>query len=102
MHGMIAKSKAKPWTGKGQSVPRRQRAAKALAAPGVVRLPPQLDERLTALAEKTGRSRDYYARKAIKEYIEDTEDYLLAVQADRASRRTYSLEEVKKRLGLDD
>jgi RHH-type rel operon transcriptional repressor/antitoxin RelB len=43
-----------------------------------LRLPPEIEERLDALAKKTGRSKSYYAREAILRQIEDIEDYYLA------------------------
>ena len=43
-----------------------------------VRLPPEIEQRLDALAKKTGRSKSYYAREAILRQIEDIEDYYLA------------------------
>jgi RHH-type transcriptional regulator, rel operon repressor / antitoxin RelB len=43
-----------------------------------VRLPPELERRLDALAKKTGRSKSYYVREAIVRQIEDIEDYYLA------------------------
>ena len=43
-----------------------------------LRLPPEIEERLDALAKKTGRSKSYYAREAILRHIEDIEDYYLA------------------------
>ena len=39
---------------------------------------PEIEERLDALAKKTGRSKSYYAREAILRHIEDIEDYYLA------------------------
>jgi RHH-type transcriptional regulator, rel operon repressor / antitoxin RelB len=39
-----------------------------------LRLPPEIEKRLDELAQKTGRTKSYYARKAIIEMIEDLED----------------------------
>jgi RHH-type rel operon transcriptional repressor/antitoxin RelB len=44
-----------------------------------VRLPENLEARLVYLAEKTGRSKSYYVTKAIQNFLEEQEDYLLAV-----------------------
>jgi RHH-type transcriptional regulator, rel operon repressor / antitoxin RelB len=68
----------------------------------VVRISRALDERLDALAVKTGRRKSYYASKAIEQYLEDYEDYQDAKEALRKSKRSYSLAEVAKKLGLDD
>ena len=43
-----------------------------------LRLPPEIEQRLDALAKKTGRSKSYYAREAILRQLEDIEDYYLA------------------------
>jgi len=43
-----------------------------------IRLPGDLEARLTALADATGRTKSFYARKAIMEQIEDMEDTYLA------------------------
>jgi RHH-type rel operon transcriptional repressor/antitoxin RelB len=70
-----------------------------------VRLPEDLENRLTALAEKTGRSKTFYVREAIAEHLEDLEDLYLAEQQMtqiRAGRlKTIPLEEVMKRYGLE-
>jgi RHH-type rel operon transcriptional repressor/antitoxin RelB len=43
-----------------------------------LRLPADIEQRLDALAKKTGRSKSYYAREAILRQLEDIEDYYLA------------------------
>ncbi len=45
-----------------------------------LRLPPEIEKRLGALAKKTGRTKSFYAREAILRQIEDIEDYYLARQ----------------------
>jgi RHH-type rel operon transcriptional repressor/antitoxin RelB len=69
----------------------------------VVRISKVLDERLDLLAKKTGRRKSYYASKAIAEYLEDREDYLLGLAAYEESKgkRTYTLDEVFTELGLE-
>ena len=71
-----------------------------------VRLPRDIDERLTALAEQTGRSKTYYVTEAIIEHLEDLEDYYLAEQRMidiRAGReQTIPLEDVMREYGLAD
>ena len=75
---------------------------KANSASAVVRIPARLDARLSALSERTGRPKAYYARKALERYLDDTEDYLLAVSALEEPGRNLSLEEVVRDLGLED
>lgn len=67
-----------------------------------IRLDKDTESRLETLCKETGRTKSYYARKAIKEFIEDREDYLRAVAALEEGGKIYSLEEVRKELGLDD
>lgn len=43
-----------------------------------LRLPPEIEARLDALARKTGRTKSFYAREAILRQIEDIEDDYLA------------------------
>jgi RHH-type rel operon transcriptional repressor/antitoxin RelB len=69
-----------------------------------VRLPKELAAELDELARETGRSKSYYARQAIIEFLEDRADYLHAVAVLERERGqpNLSLEQVKKELGLDD
>ncbi len=43
-----------------------------------LRLPRDIEQRLEALAKKTGRSKSYSAREAILHQLEDIEDFYLA------------------------
>ena len=53
-----------------------------------LRLPPDIEKRLAALAKKTGRSKSFYAREAILEHLDDLEDGYLALKAlDEGGRR---------------
>jgi RHH-type rel operon transcriptional repressor/antitoxin RelB len=65
-----------------------------------IRLDKKTEDRLVQLARKTGRTKTFYAREAILTHLEDMEDAFLAVQRIRANERTYSLDEVKRELGL--
>jgi RHH-type rel operon transcriptional repressor/antitoxin RelB len=71
-----------------------------------IRLPAEIESRLERLASATGRTKTYYAREAILEYIGDLEDIYLAEQrlADLRAGRTTSipLEDVMKSYGLAD
>lgn len=69
-----------------------------------IRLDPDLEKRLADLAKKTGRTKTFYARAAIEEYIDDLEDYFLAERGmrDYDPKQNISLEQVKRELGLDD
>ena len=69
-----------------------------------VRLPQELAAELEQLARETGRSKSYYARRALIEFLEDRADYLRAVAVLERERGqpNLSLEEVRRDLGLDD
>ena len=67
-----------------------------------VRLPKELADELDELARETGRSKSYYARQAIIEFLEDRADYLHAVAVLEKDGPRLTLEEAKRELGLDD
>jgi RHH-type rel operon transcriptional repressor/antitoxin RelB len=74
-------------------------ASKSSAMLGV-RLEPDLEARLERLARKTGRSKSYYAKEAIRQFLEDREDYLLGIAVLERNEPTISLKELERRLGL--
>lgn len=61
---------------------------------------------LEALAKATGRTKSSYLREAILEHLEDMEDaYLGAAVLERAragKEKVFTMEQVRKDLGLDD
>ena len=63
-----------------------------------IRLPSSVEKRLQKLAERSGRTKTYYAREAILRHLEDLEDAYEAeriLHRVRAGReRTYTLDEV--------
>ena len=65
-----------------------------------IRLPEDIEKRLANLAEKTGRTKTWYARQALLEYLDDFEDYYLA--DSRVDESRMSLEEVQRSLGLEN
>ena len=70
-----------------------------------LRLPEDIEARLDALARKTGRTKSYYAREAIVEYIDDLEDLYLAQKRyaliEKGKSKTLTLDEVEANLGVD-
>jgi len=68
-----------------------------------IRLPQDIEARLDNLAKRTGRSKSFYAREAIVEYLGDLEDRYLAEQVAQRLRtgeeQTATLNEVEARLG---
>jgi RHH-type rel operon transcriptional repressor/antitoxin RelB len=69
-----------------------------------IRLPEKIEKRLDRLAKRTGRTKTYYAREAILEYLDDLEDIYLAEKAleDVRSGRSkpIPLKKVMRRYGL--
>jgi RHH-type rel operon transcriptional repressor/antitoxin RelB len=55
--------------------------------PTTVRLSSETEQRLNALAARTGRSKAYYLRELVEQGLEDLEDYYLAVEAMERLKR---------------
>lgn len=71
-----------------------------------VRLSEPLDRRLRQLSAKTHRPKSYYIKEALSDYLDLHESELLAIadyeeQVRKGTVVTYTLEEIKKRHGLD-
>ncbi len=70
-----------------------------------IRLPSEIEQRLSHLAEVTGRTKTFYAREAILAHLEDLEDYYLAERVmervRKGEERLFSLDEVERELGLE-
>ena len=67
-----------------------------------IRLNNDLENRLIALSQKTGRPKSYYVRQAIQAFLEEKEDYLLAISRLEKNNPRILLAELEKKLGLDD
>jgi len=67
-----------------------------------ISLNPELEAKLTRLAEDTGRSFDEVVREALAEYVEEYEDGERALEILRRKEPTIPLDEVKRRVGLED
>lgn len=63
-----------------------------------LRLPKVIEERLDALAKRTGRTKSHIAREAILSQIEDMEDIASAEERLREAGETVGWDEVKARL----
>jgi RHH-type transcriptional regulator, rel operon repressor / antitoxin RelB len=70
-----------------------------------IRLPEKIEKRLGRLAKRTGRTKTYYAREAILQYLDDLEDIYLAekeLAAVRSGRsRPIPIEKIMRRYGLE-
>ncbi len=71
-----------------------------------LRLEPELEQRLESLAKATGRTKSYYAREAIEQFLEDREDYLKGISVlerlERGEESTITLRKLEERLELAD
>lgn len=63
-----------------------------------LRLPPDIEQRLDALAKKTGRSKSFLARAAILRQIEDIEDDYLARRRTQRGRPRVTLDGLERDL----
>ena len=73
--------------------------------PVSIRLPKELEDRLAALANRTGRSKTWYIRQALEEHIEEMEEVYLAEQTLWRIREgledTVPLEDLVKQHGVE-
>ncbi len=67
-----------------------------------IRLSDEVEERLQALAARTGRTKTFYARAAIEAHLEDMEDFYLAEDRMKefSDENAISLEQLKTELNL--
>ena len=66
-----------------------------------VRLNKELHQRLSDLATQTGRSKSFYVKRALAQYMEDMEDTYLAIDRIENSEGRVSMEEAKRILDVD-
>jgi len=67
-----------------------------------IRLPKEVENRLANLAVKTGRTKTYYARKAILDFIEDMEDTYLALERLENPQKRWKQEELEANIDLEN
>jgi RHH-type rel operon transcriptional repressor/antitoxin RelB len=67
-----------------------------------VRLDAETEQRLERLAKLTGRSKSHYAKLAIQQFLDEREDYLLAIaRLEDQQDEVIDLADMRRRLGLD-
>lgn len=67
-----------------------------------VRLPKELENKLDQMANMTHRSKSYYIRKALENFFEDKDDYLIAAARLEEKNDRIPYKKMRKDLGLDD
>ena len=67
-----------------------------------IRLDDEIEKRLERLAQKTGRTKTFYARAAILAHLDDLEDFYLAEERmrDFSAGDAIPLADLKAELGL--
>ncbi|PHS13590.1 MAG: anti-toxin [Kangiella sp.] len=65
-----------------------------------IRLPKEIENRLSSLAEKTGRTKTFYAKKAILEYLDEMEDKYLAIDRLENPSKRWTLDEMEQNLDI--
>ncbi|MDA1315247.1 MAG: anti-toxin [Acidobacteria bacterium] len=66
-----------------------------------IEIPDEILARLTQLAESTGRATDHLARQALLEYLDDQEDYLIAMERLKKGGPRLPFEDLEQELGLE-
>lgn len=70
-----------------------------------VRLPPEIEKRLAALAKRTGRTKTFYAREAILNYLEDLEDAYIGekrlAEFEASGEKAIPIVDIMREYGLD-
>lgn len=67
-----------------------------------VRLPKELEAKLNKVARETHRSKSYYIRKALEQFLEDREDYLLVIARLEEKNPRIPYQKIREELGLED
>ena len=65
-----------------------------------IRLPHEIERRLADLSARTGRTKTFYAREAILEYLDEIEDRYLAIDRLERGGKRWTLDELEQDLDL--
>jgi len=66
-----------------------------------LRLPEEIEQRLSDLAAKTGRTKSFYAREAILEHLEELEDAYLGAERLKSPAKRWAQEELEAEVDLE-
>ncbi len=66
-----------------------------------IRLPEEVENRLSSLAAKTGRTKTFYAKEAILEHLGEMEDKYLAIDRLENPGKRWTLDEMEQELDLE-
>lgn len=65
-----------------------------------VRLPEDVERRLAELAAKTGRTKTYYVREAVLEYLDEMEERYIAIDRLEHPAKRWTLDEIEQDFDL--
>jgi RHH-type transcriptional regulator, rel operon repressor / antitoxin RelB len=66
-----------------------------------VRLPADIEQRLADLAAKTGRTKTFYVREALLEYLDEMEERYIAIDRLEHPAKRWTLEELERDVDVD-
>lgn len=67
-----------------------------------IRLPEDIEQRLNALAENTGRTKTFYAKEAIVRYLNEMEDVHIALSRLEMPTKRWTQDEMEQGADVDD
>lgn len=67
-----------------------------------IRISQDIENRLQYLAQKTGRTKTYYAKEAILRFLEDMEDEYLALSRLEKPTKRWTMDELEKGVDLEN
>ena len=67
-----------------------------------IRISQDIESRLQHLAQRTGRTKTYYAKEAILRFLEDMEDEYLALSRLETPTKRWTMEELEKGVDLEN
>ena len=67
-----------------------------------IRISHDIESRLQQLAQKTGRTKTYYAREALLRFLEDMEDGHLALSRLETPTERWTLDELEQGVDLEN
>lgn len=70
--------------------------------PTSVRRDDETERRLGQLARRTGCTKTWYIHEAVKEYLDEWDEYHLALPRLEREKGEVDIAEVRRRLGLED
>ena len=67
-----------------------------------VRLPEDIEQRLAKLAADTGRTKMYYVKQAMQQYIDEMQEHYIAIDRLEKPAKRWSLDDLENDIDLDD